>query len=415
MGRLNRIGVLAALIAAGLACAAWPRVVRAQGTAVGAPAAVAELEDLGARVRARVGREMESKKIVGLSVAMVVGTGDEAGKPEVLTEHFGLEDREAGIRASDATMYRWASVSKPMTAVVVMQLAGQGKLDLDADVRTLVPEFPAKPWPVTPRQLLCHQGGVVHYSDGVVVVTRRVYDVPHPFADSVLALDTFKESPLTAEPGLRYSYSTHGYMLLGAVAERAAAGPSFAELVRERVAVPCTMATLRPDYQWEEIPHRAVGYRIAGDGKAVRSTDTDVSWKLPGGGWVSNAADMARFGAGLLDERLVDRATRERMWTAQKAREGDGGKYGLGFRVGTIDGRRAIEHSGSQEKTATYLVILPDDPGGGVVVAVLCNTEGTNLRALAYDLGRMAMAQPKRAAPGVDQGLKEPAPAGAKE
>jgi len=48
-------------------------------------------------------------------------------------------------------------------------------------------------------------------------------------------------------------------------------------------------------------------------------------------------------------------------------------------------------------------------------VAVLCNTEGTNLRALAYDLGRMAMAQPKRAAPGVDQGLKEPAPAGAKE
>jgi CubicO group peptidase (beta-lactamase class C family) len=321
---------------------------------------------------------------------------------ELITAHVGFEDREEKIPAGDSTLYRWASVSKPMTAVVAMQLASQGKLDLDADVRTLVPEFPEKPWPVTARQLLCHQGGVVHYSNGVVVRTKREYDVPHPFADTILALDTFKDSPLVCEPGLKYSYTTHGYLLLGAAAERAA-GVRFADLVRERVARPCGMATLRPDYQWEEIPNRAVGYRRGRDGEVVRSTNTDVSWKLAGGGWVSSAADMARFGAGMLDERLVDRATRESMWTRQKAREGSGGNYGLGFSIGKLDGKRLIAHSGSQEKTATYLAILPDAPGGGVVVAVLCNTEGTALRELAQDLCRLAAGtEPAAAGAGSD-------------
>lgn len=367
--------------------AAIPALRPGAAVAQTAPAAAAEAAPLRVRIRERAQRELDEHSLVGLSVAVIV-----PGQ-EVLTEHLGFEDREAGIAASDATMYRWASVSKPMTAVLAMQLAGSGKLDLDADVRTVVPEFPEKPWPITCRQLLCHQGGIVHYANGPVVRTRRGYDTPHPFADAVLALDTFKESPLVAEPGVKYSYTTHGYMLLGAAVQRAGGAP-LADLVRARIADPCGMTTLRPDYQWEDIPHRAVGYRKLPGGEAVRSTDTDVSWKLAGGGWISGAADMARFGAGMLGDSLVDARARDLMWTPQKAREGDGGNYGLGFQVGSLRGRRLIEHSGSQEKTATRLAILPDEPGGGVVVAVLCNTEGAALRALTLDLARLASPAP---------------------
>jgi serine beta-lactamase-like protein LACTB len=332
--------------------------------------------ELTSRLRARVEQEMQAQSIVGLSFA-VARDGN-----LVASESFGFQDREQAIPASQRTMYRWASVSKPLTAVVTVQLVNEGRLDLDADVRALVPEFPQKPWAITSRQLLCHQGGIVHYTNGRIIKTQREYDTPNPFKDVILALDTFKESPLVCEPGTKYSYTTHGYILLGAVAERAAKQP-FAELIQSRISTPCGLTTLRPDYQWEEIPNRAVGYRRNAAGEVVPSTNTDVSWKLAGGGFISTADDMARFGIGLVSGKLLDDSTRQQMWTRQRTRDGEATDYGLGFRIATLNGARLIEHSGAQEKTATHLMLLP---GQGIVVAVLCNTEGTRLGALTRDL-----------------------------
>src|SRR5690606_39440750 len=67
-----------------------------------------------------------------------------------------------------------ASISKPLTAVAAMQLALAQELDLEADVRVLVPEFPEQSWPVTARHLLCHQGGIVHYTNGKVVRVEQI-------------------------------------------------------------------------------------------------------------------------------------------------------------------------------------------------------------------------------------------------
>lgn len=346
-------------------------------------------------IRERTQQEVTAQKIVGLSLAIA-----KDGKL-VAIESFGFEDRENDVAASSDTMYRWASVSKPLTAVVTMQLVKEGKLNLDADIRTLVPEFPEKSWPITSRQLLCHQGGIVHYTNGKVIKTERTYDSPHPFKDVILALDHFKESPLLHEPGTVYSYTTHGFMLLSAVAERAAKVP-FAGLVKTRISMPCGITTLRPDYQWESIPHRAVGYKKSvggggggGDGEEmVKSTNTDVSWKLGGGGFISTASDMARFGLGMITGKLVDDATRTQMWTRQKTRDGKETTYGLGFAVGTMDGTLVVEHSGAQEKAATQLLLLPER---GIVVAIMCNTEGSRLGPLSRDLAKLASEPPKSA------------------
>lgn len=351
-----------------------------------------------AAVSERVERELARENIVGLAVAV------SDGEQVVYTGHFGLADREANVPVTESTMFRWASVAKPLTAVVAMQLAAEGKLDLDKDVRELVPEFPAKPHTITAAQLLTHQGGIVHYRNGPVIRTQRTYDQPHPFKSVILALDTFKESPLVCEPGTRHSYTTHGYILLSAVVERAAAsrsvgpdgsvvwtGPSFAELVQQRIAAPLGLTTLRPDDQWEEIPGRAVGYRGDPSQRPVRSTDTDVSWKLGGGGYISTAVDMAKFGGGMLSGRLVDAATRERMWTAQATSDGKATTYGLGFGISRRDGRVVVHHSGGQEKASTFLFIDPGALGGrGVAVAVMCNTEGRRLGDLARDVSEMA-------------------------
>ncbi|NLE36868.1 MAG: beta-lactamase family protein, partial [Pirellulaceae bacterium] len=227
--------------------------------------------------------EMERQQAVGAAVGVV-----RDGRV-VYLKGYGHADREAGVPVTEQTLFRWASISKTLTAVAAMQLVERGLLDLDADVRSHVPEFPDKGVVITPRQLLCHQGGIVHYSNGRVIRTEREYDTPHPFEDVVTALDTFKESPLVAKPGERASYTTHGYILLSAVVERAGS-ETFADQVRRRIVEPLGLTTLRPDYQWESIDHRAVGYRTR-RGRVVRSTDTDVSWKLGGGGYLSNIGD----------------------------------------------------------------------------------------------------------------------------
>lgn len=311
--------------------------------------------------------EMAKQDVVGLAVGVIEG-----GEIVYLTG-FGYADRERGEPVTPGTLFRWASCSKPLTAVAVMQLVDKGKLDLDADVRTLVPEFPDKGAAVTARQLLCHQGGIVHYTKGKVIRTRRDYPTAHPFKDVVLALDTFKESPLVNHPGEKYSYTTHGYILLSAAVERAGKQP-FADQVRERIIKPLGMTTLRPDYQWEAIPNRASGYRKV-KGIIVPSIDADVSWKLGGGGYVSSIEDFARFARGLLRRELVSEKAEAMMWTPQPLSGGKATTYGLGFGVDGIGERLRVAHSGSQEKTRTRLVLYPRRQSA---VVVMTNCEWAN-------------------------------------
>ena len=183
-----------------------------------------------------------------------------------------------------------------------MQLVEAGKLSLDDDVRKYVPEFPEKEHKITVRDLMCHQSGIVHYTNGRVVRTRREYEQENPFESVILALDKFRESPLVHPPGEKYSYSTHAYILLSAVVERAG-DQKFAGQVHDRITCPLAIS-LRPDYQWIDIPNRAVGYR-KGRGETADprvSTDTDVSWKLGGGGFISTIDDLAIFGQSLINQ-----------------------------------------------------------------------------------------------------------------
>lgn len=313
--------------------------------------------------------EMDRQQAVGVAIG-VIREGQ-----VVYVRGYGFEDREARIPVTSRTLFRWASISKTLTAVAAMQLVERGQLDLDADVRRYVPEFPDKGAVITSRQLLCHQGGIVHYSNGRVVRTRRKYDAAHPFEDVVTALDRFKESPLVAAPGTKFSYTTHGYMLLAAVVQRAGK-EKFADQIRRRIAGPLGLRTLQPDYQWKEIPHRAVGYRKRGkSGRIVRSRDSDVSWKLGGGGFISNVDDLAGWAAGLINGCVLSPCTESAMWTPQPVPTDRPMPVGLCFFLRQEGGLLEVSHGGAQDKTRTQLTIWPRERRG---VVVMCNSEYVN-------------------------------------
>ena len=336
----------------------------------GVQAQVGRLPAFGqaAEVDRIVWEEMGEQEIVGTAVGLI-----KDGKI-VYLQGYGWADRENFTAVTRNTMFRWASISKTVTAAAVMQLVEQGKLDLDKDIREYIPEFPDKGETITTRQILCHTGGITHYSSNIIR-TVRSYDLDHPYEDVVLALDNFKETPLIAKPGEKYSYSTHAFILLSAIVQKVGGG-KFVDQVHERIVKPTGMSTLQTDYQWIDIPNRTIGYRKdRQSGEIIRSNDADVSWKLGGGGLISNIGDLARFAEAMINTELVSEKTEEMIFTRQKTNDGENVSYGLGFRLSGIGENLQVSHGGSQEKTKTHMAFYPRK-GTGVVV--MCNSEYAN-------------------------------------
>jgi CubicO group peptidase (beta-lactamase class C family) len=324
---------------------------------------------------AAVEKTMQDKAIVGCAVGIIEGGS------VVYIGTYGDADREAGIPVTRESSFRWASISKSLTAVATMQLVAADKLDLSRDVRAYVPEWPEGESIITAQQLLCHQGGIVHYRNGKVIRTRRDYEMDHPFTSVLNALDLFKASPLVSKPGTAYHYTTHGYILLSAVVERAGK-QRYWDQVQERIATPLGMKTLHPDHAHMEIPNRVAGYRKV-KGKILRSFDDNVGWKLGGGGFTSSIDDLARFAVGLLDDTLLPQSMREQMWTRQKTISGKATSYGLGFFVKGQGDQLRVSHGGAQSKTRTQLMLYPEQ-GRGVIF--MTNCEYADPKALANQM-----------------------------
>lgn len=322
-------------------------------------------------VEALINEEMARQKIPGMSVAVVVG------RRPVWSNGYGVSDVENGVPARASTVYRLASVSKPITATALMQLAERGRVDLDAPVQRYCPAFPEKQWPVTTRQVLGHLSGIRHYkSDEEFASTRRYESITE-------ALSMFKDDPLLHEPGAKYTYTTFGYTVLGCVVE-GASGQRFADYVREHVFRPAGMETIRPDSVADIIPHRAQGYRRTKEGVLLNSGLADNSYKLPGGGFVSTVEDLAKFAAAIQTERLLKRETLEQMFAGLKTSDGKETSYALGWGVNTRDGQRIIGHSGAQQRVSTILHMRPDQ---GLAVVLMANLEGARLSDLAMRVG----------------------------
>ncbi len=311
-----------------------------------------------------VREQIEKQGLVGVAVGLV------KDGQVVCVRGFGLADREASVPVSEKTRFRWASVSKTVTAFAAMLLVQEGKLSLDDDVRRFVPEFPDQGHTITVRDLMCHQSGIVHYRNGSVIRTERTYESANPFEDVVNALDTFRESPLIHPPREKKSYSTHGYILLSAVVERAG-NERFADQVHRKICEPLRLKSLQPDYQWIDLPDRAKGYRRIGPA-VIPSSNSDVSWKLGGGGYISDIRDLAEWASALCRRQLLDDEHYQIMWTPQNLKDGSSTDAGLGFFVKGDGNDRLISHDGSQEKSRTRLVISPSRKCG---VVVMCNSE----------------------------------------
>lgn len=358
--------------------------------------AVAQSGKLSAENRSKienaVSRFMESSKAPGISAA-VVQNGE-----FVWSGGFGMADLESSVPATSQTLYRIGSISKSITATAALALWERGKLDLDSPVQKYCPQFPQKQWPITTRELLGHLGGIRYYNVPETPYYESESDPEvgniHHFDNGIEGgLKFFANDPLLAQPGTHFNYSTQGYTLVGCVIEGASV-KKYADAVRENVLVPAGMLQTRPDDRFSIIPLRTRFYSKDKSGAVVNAEFVDSSYKVPGGGWLSSAPDMARFEVAILNNQLVKSATRDTMWNAQMPSDGLGRMaYGLGWQLGATDGVKDVGHGGSQQGASAMMLIAPDARAG---VVVLINSDAAGASALATRLLEIVLGRPPR-------------------
>ncbi len=305
-------------------------------------------------------------KCPGLSVAVA------KNNQIIYSKAFGFSDLEQGVAMTNESVHRLASVSKPVSGTILMELVQSRRLTLDDPVRKYLPELPATYDTVTIRHLMDHQAGVRGYRD-----LEEVFSAVH-YKTSREALKAFMNDPLLFEPGIKAEYSTFGFTALGAVAE-SVTGKSFQELSFDffrRYGIHGFFI----DDALAIVPKHVRGYRIDAEGNAHNARFYDASNKYPAGGFAASAEDGLRFVIAVGLGKVLKPEFLQQTWTPQSTAGGTKTPFGLGWGVSERNGRKMVGFNGLQPTTTTSLRYYPDT---GVGIALFCNAEtGDDLSAL---------------------------------
>jgi CubicO group peptidase (beta-lactamase class C family) len=286
------------------------------------------------------------------SISVAVAVGGEV----VLAEAVGQADIKGEVAATPETSYRVYSISKGITAVGVMQLVEQGKLNLGDDIRDSVPGFPQKSMPISIEQLLTHTSGIRHYKKNAGEISSRV-----EYASLTDSLEVFKEDPLEFEPGADYKYTSFGFNLLTGAIERGS-GLGFGEYLDARVFGPAGMTSSHLDASQRSDPKMAAGHS---PGKRPVEVP-NVSGRYGSSGVVSTPTDLVRLCVALDESQLLRPETLERMYAIAHPELSE--QQAFGWRVTENEGRRLVYASGGGIGFTGLVFHYPDEHVTGAVL-----------------------------------------------
>jgi serine beta-lactamase-like protein LACTB len=332
---------------------------------------------------------MKKKGTVGLAL------GINKNGYNIFKKGYGYQDRENKIKiTTERSLFRWASMSKMVTSLIALKLFQEGKLDLNLDIKDYFNNFKI------PNKIIkkCSKGQILlKYSQsfypcmsGYAEIEINSYDHKNmPYISPMLLLsnrsgicsydntpfkacptdeemknnseygskefheflDHFFEIPLVNVPGEEYNYTTFGFNLMGGVLQRST-GNTYIELVNSYIKNDSEnyLKSLIPDRDCHKhlYPNRCKGYK-----KGKLTDDTDVSFKLPGGGFMSNLEDALDFCV-----KISKMSTFEKLYAWSQTDSFS--NYGMGFMIWQLqDGNFAVGHTGGQQKASTFLQYYP--------------------------------------------------------
>ncbi len=313
--------------------------------------------DIG-RIDTFVSEQVRRHGIPGVSLGLV------EGGHIIHLQGFGKAD-QTGRAITPQTPFDLASVSKPMTALAVMQLVEAGKLELDAPVQRYLPAFrfadPVASAQITVRHLLQHTSGIpVTACERVDAVTLEQF---------VAELQTVE---LDRPVGARHEYCSGNYNVLGRIIE-VVAGQSYASYMQQHVFAPLQMSHSFTSAQEAERDGLAQEYQWL-FGLTVPAQYHFNPSQLPSGYLMSSAEDMCQFLIAQMNEghfgatRILSPAGIAAMHAPGVATGAPSETYGLGWVTGSIGGVPVVHHDGGHPNARTFLFMEPESRRGAVLL-----------------------------------------------
>ena len=309
-------------------------------------------------------------------VAVLVYKGGEI----LLRKGYGLANVELNVPVKVEHRFRLASVTKQFTAIAVLKLVEQGTLDLDADVRTYLPDFPDKGYKITLRHALGHTSGLANYTDNDAheATIHMSYTL-----DEILKY--FQDDPLSFKPGTDWTYSNSGYVLAAKIME-VTTGKDFPALMDDLLLAPAGMSSSAFYDPEKIIPGTVTGYDKHGDHFAL--APKLGTWGKADGGLYSTVDDMLKWYLALRSNSLVSERSKSLAFTSQKVENGDATGYGFGQFIGRVGSYRTVEHGGNVFGWNAYTIMVPSED---LFVVLLSNQQSGVIETVAAQAAATAL------------------------
>ncbi|MBC5994055.1 serine hydrolase [Pontibacter cellulosilyticus] len=278
----------------------------------------------------------------------------EKGQP-VYGKGFGMADYEKGIANSPEVKYRIGSVTKSFTAVMVMQLQEQGKLNVQDKVSKYLPDFPNGE-KITLHQLLSNTAGIPDFVNHWQDVNTKPATT-----NDILAL--VKDMPLEFEPGTKWRYSSSGFIVLAQIIEKVTKKP-YEKVLYQQILKPLKMRSTGLEFS-KPIAGMALGYNHDGAERELAKY-IDMSWCHAAGAMYSTSADLAKFDAALRGDKLLNQASKKQMYTPVK------NNYGYGWVIDSVSKQLRISHSGAINGFKANFIRIPERE---MTITILSNYE----------------------------------------
>ena len=317
----------------------------------------------------------------------------------IYTQGYGTANLEYDIPITPTTIFDIASVSKQFAAFAIATLVHEGKLSLDDDIRTHLPDTPDFGTTITIRHLLHHTSGLRDWVQSLVIAGVAMEDVIS--FKHILKMARHQKA-LNFEPGAAYLYSNTGYNLLAEIIERVT-GDSFREWTDTHIFKPLGMTNshFHDDHQMI-LKNRAYSYQAVENGRFKHAVNNTTA--LGSSSLFSTVEDLAKWILNFDDTQIGEQVVLDQMHQRGVLNNGEQISYALGLNIGEYRGLQTVGHSGSWRGFRSHLIRFPEQKFG---VVILCNLDTFNpLRLtekvadiyLADDLTPVAASEPEKAA-----------------
>lgn len=300
---------------------------------------------------------------------------------------YGLANIEHDIAIDPKrTVFDIGSTSKQFTAAAILLLVQDGKLSLDDDLSTRLPEMPDYGEKITLRDLLHQTSGL---RDFTVLMTMGtgIREVDYRSAEDAMAL-IIRQRALNFAPGSHFMYSNTNYFLLARIVERIS-GKSFAQFVQERIFAPLGMDQTRiADHFDDVVPHLATAYKLTPEGSFSISM---TNWEFIGSSNVrSTVADLAKWDRNFYHPVVGGKWMVDQLQSKGKRSDGIELDYAAGLFVSRFGGQDVVFHGGN---TAGYSAEFFRVPKKNFSVIVLCNNANSETPDLSRKVTRLYLSE----------------------